>query len=83
MIVIYVQKSWLAEIGDSARHFVVGIQENDCVRLLAASTKIDQPFLVAQLARTNVTSRNDTFLLTAHIPLDLVRGIFDLTETEG
>ncbi len=82
MIVIYVQKSWLAEIGDSAGHFFVEVQENDCVKLLAASTEIDHPFLVAQLARTNVTSRNETFLLTAHIPLNLVRGIFDLTEAE-
>ena len=81
MIIIYVRKSWLDEIGDTARQFLVEDWNNELACLCASKTETEYPFVVADLARTKPTPQGETFL-TAHIPAEIIRGIFDLTEAE-
>jgi hypothetical protein len=81
MIIIYVQKNWLVDIGSTADNFLIDERADNYSCLYASSTEMEGPFLLAKLARTKATEHGEAFL-TAHIPVDVIRGIFDLTEAE-
>jgi hypothetical protein len=79
MIIIYVKKSWLDEI--ASEHFIVGDRAKELVRLYASKINVVYPFVLADIARSEEGKHGEMFL-PSHIPLDVVRGIFDMTEAE-
>jgi hypothetical protein len=81
MIAIYVRKDWLAEIGDNATEFLHNDVGNDMVELIASKTELESSFLFCHLLRTKPSETNKGEL-PAHIPVDVIRGIFDLTENQ-
>jgi hypothetical protein len=83
MIVIYIKKSWLDTIGDTAKLLRVREESNDHVSILAANKRMDAnfPFVEAYLAREEVTENGEVFILS-RIPVGVVTGIFDLTKKE-
>jgi hypothetical protein len=74
MIIIYVKKSWLDEI--ASEHFMVGDRANELVRLYASKIDLVYPFVLADIARSEEGKHREMFL-PSHIPVDVVRGIFD------
>jgi hypothetical protein len=83
MIVIYVQKSWLDTIGDTADLLLTLAEKNDCVSILAMEQKLDSDstFVHARLTRKDA-GEGDAWFIPSSIPTRLVEGIFNMTRKE-
>ncbi len=83
VVVIYVQKSWLDTIGDTADLLLTLAEKNDCVSLLAAEEKLDSDstFVHARLARKD-EGEGGAWFIPSSIPTRLVSGMFNMTKKE-
>jgi hypothetical protein len=81
MLVIYVHKSWLDQIGKVADLIVIQESSNEYVSILAASARVEFPFVEAKLVRRDVLAGQ--WLLPSSVPVQLVSGLFDLTREEA
>jgi hypothetical protein len=81
MIYILVKKSWIQEIGQTSDSFIVEDFTSDLAKVYTTKTEMEYPFVFSNLARKDLTKQGEAFS-PAHIPVDAIRGIFDLTEEE-
>lgn len=85
MFIIFVKREWLSEVGTLPNHLRVVPQKdapadaNQC--LVASKIEWEHPFLRAELERAKEGKGGDKFL-TSFIPLDVVRGMFQLSQHE-
>jgi hypothetical protein len=81
MVLILVRKEWLAEIGELATDLLIR-EHSDLLSLAyAAKTEMDYPFVYTELGRNSKSKEGKAFV-PVHIPVDAIRGMFDMTEAE-
>ena len=81
MVVLYVQKSWIDQIGEMAKLLHFRSESHTCVSPLGANITTGYPLVqVALVGKLDESSRS-TFI-PSDIPASLILGMFDLTESE-
>lgn len=82
MVVLYVQKSWIDQIGDMAKLLHFRSESDTCVSLLGGNIITGYPLVQVELVGKLDESRNSAFI-PSYIPASLILGIFDLAESEA
>jgi hypothetical protein len=83
VIAVYVQRSWLQELGEIGESLVSwreATMPDHLMLLLAAEVHINFPFVEAKLVR--LEKSDSGHFVSANIPADAVRGFFDLTRAQ-
>jgi hypothetical protein len=79
MVLILVRKEWIAEVGDLTEGLLIREHSDALSIVYAAKTEMEYPFVFTELGRA--AKEGKTFV-PVHIPVDAIRGIFDMTEAE-
>jgi hypothetical protein len=77
--VIYIQKTWLASIGDVAKEFLVREESDTYVSLLAGNVNVKAGSLFVEAQIVTKTDDEKRVVIPSHIPASVIIGIFDLT----
>jgi hypothetical protein len=78
MVLILVKKEWIAEIGGLAQNLLIKEHSDTLSVAYAGRVQTEYPFIFAELARAGESKS----FVPVHIPVDAIRGVFDLTEAD-
>jgi hypothetical protein len=78
MVLILVKKDWIAEIGGLAQNLLIKEHSDTLSVAYAGRVRTEYPFVFAELAHTG----EGKSFVPVHIPVDAIRGVFDLTEAD-
>jgi hypothetical protein len=82
MVVLYVQRSWIDQIGDMAKLLHFRSESDTCVSLLGVNITTGYPLVQVELVGKLDESNRSTFIPT-YIPASLILAMFDLTQSEA
>lgn len=82
MLVLYVQKCWIDQIGDMAKLLHFRSESDTSVSLLGGNITTGYPLVRVELVGQLDESSSSAFI-PSYIPASLILGMFDLTESEA
>jgi hypothetical protein len=79
MILILVKKEWIAEVGEATEGMLIREHSSALSIAYAGRVHMEYPFVQAEMARK---VQGGKAFVPVHIPVDAIRGIFDLTDEQ-